>query len=494
MRTLSDIQKKLLATEFPGMSFEGDPDIERYFELRSRGMQADALALYNTRLRRKYPDDIKRAELLRCFRSRDPRYRELLAESMAVLAERALSRTTGIISLLTKDIDSVDMTDAYSVIKLAEDLLAFISPDRYVAISFTERYARYATILAFRQAQMERTAELIRLYVTDTLESVEDFKKDRAEKERQSKKKELLKHGSTSPHFDLSRVTFSPDDLAHILIPSSITKTEDKVIAFCVKYWNRYSDVAFEKTIFLYSKKYGTKHSDVFLAIKNGRSHGWKDEEILNAVLSNVVTGYYYSITGDLYLQRGWALYKQSAEIAVAKVPEPVTLPVPRIAKKKNKKTHRQHHATLKPRVITKRSTGRFLPFKPTVSALPSTEKISSTQAFIPNSIADIIRKNTGKTYTVYKELFFRKIRPAIREVLASSTSRKGDVFGNRQNDAEEIIYQYLFAHYADPYQNWKDSIERKQIEAQGYAVPEIEPIIEKWIRTTSGLENSARA
>jgi hypothetical protein len=503
MRTLSDTQKKILSAEFPGMSFEGDPDIERYFELRSRGMQSDALALYNTRLRRKYPDDAKRAELLRCYRSHDPHYRELLGESMVVLAERALSRATGIISLLTRDIDSVDMTDAYSVIKLAEGLLAFISPDRYAAIAFTERYARYATILSFRQRQMERTAELIRLYVTDTVASVEEMKKERAERKRQSAKRERLGKASSAPSFDLSRVAFTADDVTRIVIPSSIVKIEDKVIAYCAKYWDRYTDIAFEKTIFLYSRKYGTKHSDIYQAVKNGRTHGWKDEETLNAVLANVVTGYYYSITGDLYLQRAWARYKLGAEltsIVAPALPEP-ELPTPR---------KRQR------RVSIGKPKGRIVPFKPAktaeraapiapVTAIPSVAPVkakkrskpvivATSRAFVPNSIADIIKKHTGKTYTVYKDLFFMKIRPSIRSVLASSATKKGDVFGKRQNEAEELVYRYLYAHYADPYQDWDASDDRKKLGEIGYPIPSIETVIDHWIKTTNGRESSARA
>lgn len=497
MRTLSDIQKKILATEFPGMSFEGDSDIERYFELRSRGRQSDALAIYNTRLRRKYPDDAKRAELLRCYRSRDPHYRELLGESMTLLADRALARTTGIISLLTRDIETVDMTDAYSVIKLAEELLAFISPDRYAAISFTERYARYAAILSFRQPQMERTAELIRLYVTDTVESVEEFKKERAERKRQTAKRERLNRNASSPSFDLSRVSFTANDIARIVIPESVVKTEDKVIAYCAKYWNRFSDVAFEKTIFLYARKYGTKHSDIFQAVKNGRSHGWKDEEILNAVLANVVSGYYYSITGDLYLQRAWARYKSSAEgmsVSAPATPAPTALPIPPAlpaarprAAKKRKAIPRPAAAKKPARASAKRPATRVVPFK-----LSAT--IATPGAFVPNSIADIIRNRTGKTYTVYKDLFFMKIRPSIRSVLSSSSRIKGDVFGKRQNEAEELVYRYLNAHYEDPYQDWKECAERKKLEEIGFQVLSIESVIDHWIKTTNGPENSARA
>ena len=71
MRTLSELQKRILKTEFPDMNFESDTDIERYFELRSIGRQGDALDLYNSRLRRKYPNDEQRTLLMRYYRSHD---------------------------------------------------------------------------------------------------------------------------------------------------------------------------------------------------------------------------------------------------------------------------------------------------------------------------------------------------------------------------------------------------------------------------------------
>ncbi len=509
---MTELQRRILKEEYPTMSLDGDLDIERYFEMRRQGRQADALALYNGRLRKKYPNDIVRERLLRYYRVRDPRYAEILHESMIDLAERLVTRVTYVIGLLTKDIDSVDMSDAYSVIKLAEGLLAVISPDRYVAISFTEKYVRYAKALGYRQEAMERTAELIRLYVTDALESVQDFKKDREERRKQRARQAERQRHAQRPGFDLSRIVFGDEDLRRIQIPQTITRTEDVVIAFCAKYWNLTSDPAFEKTVFLFARKYRTNHHDIFQAIKNGRDHGWKDEEILNAVLANVVTGYYYSISGDVYLQRAWARCKSTMALDASSgpqpalaLPAPIATPAKPIRPRKAKATAGKAKASApakarnaaakpgKPRATaiagaarkTRIAEGktRIKPFTPEspVSARKK-PKLPQAPAFRPNSVADMIRTMTGKTYTVYKDLFFREIRPSIRTVLASNRSRKGLSFGGRQNDAEEILYDFLHEHYDDPYQNWKESAERKAIEELGYAVPALEPVIAEWI------------
>jgi len=468
------------------MNFESDTDIERYFELRSIGRQADALDLYNSRLRRKYPNDEQRTLLMRYYRSHDERYREILRDNMVSLAERAVARTTNIITVLTKDIDSVNMTDAYSVIKLAEGILSIISPDRYIAISFTEKYVRYAKIMEYRIPQMERTAELIRLYVTETLESVQELKKEHTERRKQRDRMHAMQKRS-APGFDLSKIVFTPEDVARIILPKTITRTEDIVIAYCIRYWKMVYDTAFERTIFLYSRKYKTHHSDIFLAIKNGVTHGWKDEEILNSVLANVVTGYYYNISGDLYLQRTWARYKQSSTIpGIAMTPGAPALP-PIIKAVHARKKKNPVARTLRKKAVSVQPKKAIKPVKPFVppKSKPIKKNLVLPRAptFIPNSISDMIRKQTGKTYTVYKELFFRGIRPSIRNVLVSSLINKGNLFGNKQNEAEEIIYNFLYEHYNDPYQNWKESEERKKVEKIGYAMPALEQVIAGWIK-----------
>jgi hypothetical protein len=489
MRTLSDIQERILKEEFPNISFESDIDVERYFELRNAGRQSEALSLYNNRLVRKYPDEAKRTLLLRYYRSHDPRYRAVYKESLESLADTLVSRTRKIIEILTKDIDAVKMTDAYAVIKMAEGLLSVISPDRYVAISFTEKYVRYAKVLDFRFDQMERTAELIRLYVTDTIESVQEFKRERDE-QKKVLSREQKRQRARQPTFDLSRIVFSQEDIARIIIPQSITRTEDIVVAYCLRYWNLFNDQAFEKTIFLYSRKYKTRHHDIFQAIKNGRQHGWKDEEILNAVLANVITGYYYSISGDIYLQRTWARMKESYQIGGTPA-LPQTSERERTVTRTGKKRQTAKKAILakkmkaeqekKKVVVQATRTKQVTPFKK--AARVATPAVPATPAFVPNSIADIIRKMTGKTYTVYKELFFKGIRPSIRTTLSASSTKRGNIFDNKQNDAEELVYRFLFDHYSDPYQNWKDSAEKTKVEAYGYVLPEIEPIIARWIK-----------
>jgi hypothetical protein len=499
MPILTDIQQRILKEEYPNINLESDTDVERYFELRHANRQAEALQLYNTRLVRKYPDAERRALLLKCYRSRDPYYAKLLQESQILLADRLVHRTTAIILLLTREIDSVNMTDAYSVIKLAEGLLAIISPDRYEAIAFTEKYVRYSKLLGYRFSQMERTAELIRLYVTDTLESVQDLIKEKEEKKKQQHRLQQL-HSREQPAFDLSRIVFSQKDLDRILLPPSVTRTEDQVIGYCFRYWNLVSDPAFERTIVLYSRKYRTRHGEIYQAVKTGRIRNWKDEEILNAVLANVVTGYYYNISGDLYLQHTWARYKsqlgETPAVAASgtgpnlapvrkatRKARPVSGKSPVSAQKEQTGRNVKDAGSLRTVRPAPAARSKVTPFKArTRETGKNRPGVPPAPKLMANSIADIIRKMTGKTYTVYKELFFRGIRPSIRTALASAKTRKGLSFDSSQNDAEELVFGFLFEHYNDPYQNWAESDECHRIEDLGFHLPEIEPVIRGWI------------
>jgi hypothetical protein len=134
-------------------------------------------------------------------------------------------------------------------------------------------------------------------------------------------------YGFSGPAIDFSRVVFSPADLARIEIPPRFSSLEDQTLAFCVKYWNLINDSAFERILFLYSRKFGKKNYDVFLAIRRGRAAKRRDDEILASVLSALTTGYYYSIQGDRYLQRNWNSLKYALENAgrVRALPAPAS-------------------------------------------------------------------------------------------------------------------------------------------------------------------------
>ena len=309
---ITELEKQVLKQEYPQVSLSEDLDIERYFELRKTGHLNEALLLYNGKLKRKYPDDSMRYELMSSYRRRSHRFQELLTENLINLAQKTIMQIKQVIGFITEKIANLDTNDVYNVIQECEKIVSAVSSDRFASISFTEKYARYADIIGFKQAAMKKSAELIRLYVTDTLSSVKAYRDEQDEILSRQKRERAAYRPPTT--LDFSKIIFTKEQVDSIIISPDIKRVEDQVIAYTLKYWPVYADGGFENIVLLYSRKYRTNNFNIFQAIKIGRFRNWKDEEILQAVLLNLVNGYYYSISGDLYLQREWARLKLSIE------------------------------------------------------------------------------------------------------------------------------------------------------------------------------------
>ncbi|MDR1374713.1 MAG: hypothetical protein LBJ24_07055 [Treponema sp.] len=326
---LSAILDELFHLEYPNLHADHDPDIERYYYLRSTGQSQDALALYQSRLRPRYPGGEFRTALMRSYRSRDPAFKGLLAQGYRALGLRSLERIKRTIAYIAQKAASYNPKDVYSTIRAAEDILLALPKGRYEAVAGMERLFRYTRALELQVKPMAQAADLVRAYMTDSLSVVEEEMR-RLEavqrREQEQEQRRLVKadwqhylwqkkHGAQGGSMlDLSAVVFSAEDLARIEIPGHLKRLEDQILAYCVKYWNLINDAAFERILFLYSRKYGSKNYDVFLAIRRGRLGKKRDDEILAAVMSSLVTGYYYSIQGDRYLQRSWNTIKYALQ------------------------------------------------------------------------------------------------------------------------------------------------------------------------------------
>ena len=539
MRQLTELDIYILKQEFPQLSLTEDPDIERYFEFRSLNRQAEALRLYNTKLVRRYPDDNMRVQLITYYRKHDYRFHILLTDSLVQLADRTVIQVKRVIVFFADTIAPLKRAAVYTIIKVCEKVINAISPDRFAAISFTEKYARYAERLMYHAVDMRQAADIIRMYITDTISSVREYREERDRKDAQEKARKEFQKTQASV-IDFSKIVFTKEQIASIIIPSSIARVEDKVLAYIMKYWDRYADGAFENMLLLYSRKYGTNHYAVFHAVKVGRVRNWKDEELLHAVLANVAQGYYYSITGDLYLQRAWKQLKLNLEPSVPttksllsptvkneKSAKRSPQPTEKAAVKKNDKVEKVPSAKRKQRkegkiipavtvsisgstvtavkkeaqttaaaitaLIPGAETSSVKPAAPIKSASmqPTAEKAAaSVQIYpinfnspkaLPVSIAETVKKVTGKSYGIYRDLFFKEVRSAIRTILQHSAMQKLSFFGSEQNNAENIIYQFLETNYDNPYQQWQGSKEQADVFEQGFRIDSLEPIIRLW-------------
>jgi hypothetical protein len=341
---IAEIQDELLRLEYPNLLPDHDPDIERYYYLRSIGQARDAMAIYQNRLRVRYPEEQFRTWLLRAYRSHDPSFRGLLARGYRMLGARSLERVKGTLETIARLAESFNEKDVYSTIKTVESILQFLPRERYEAISGMDRYSRYANVLNLRLKSILKATELVRAYLTDSLLVVEEERRRRADALKRMENDERArlvkadwdsyyyqkKFGIRPGSMDLSAVVFSPEDLNRIEIPY-YSRVEDQILAYCIKYWNFVDDPAFERILFLYSRKYGKKNYEVYTAIRRGRHSKLRDDEILASIMSVLVTGYYYSIQGDIYLQRNWNSVKSALSAQKA---GKLALPAPKTSAK----------------------------------------------------------------------------------------------------------------------------------------------------------------
>jgi hypothetical protein len=471
---IPEIQDELLRLEYPYLLPDHDPDIERYFYLRGTGRFQDALRVYESRLKPRYPADEFRTSLMRSYRSRHPLFPKLLGLAYRSLAARSMERIRRSIEYISGKVEAFNKRDVYSTIKTAEDILRFFPQERYEAVEGIERYARYARTLGFHANSMGKAADLVRAYLTQTLPVVENERR-RQENQRQRQKdrelRQLVKLDWQSYQWqkthgmallvDFSSVVFSPEDLRRIEIPRALSSLEDQTLAYCVKYWNLVNDPAFERILFLYSRKYGTKHHDVYLAIRRGRMAKQRDDEILASVLSSLIRGYYYSIRGDRYLQIRWNSMKsllrqgpetsapESAGSSPAKTGADKT---PAAGKKKTRPA-----AAFRRRGQKKRKPGRWA----------------------AGSVSGRLQELSGRSYDLYQDLFLAKARPAIRSVLGAGKGR----FFKLPERAETLIYNFLKSHYSDPYMNWEESEEQKTLARMGFELKSLLPVIDECYR-----------
>lgn len=576
MKQLTELDRYILKQEFPQLSLTEDPDIERYFEFRAQNRQADALKIYNAKLIHRYPDSRTRVLLMTYYRRHDARFQLLLADSLARLAETTITQVKKIIVFFTGTVAPLKTAKVYSIIQVCEKVISAISSDRFAAISFTEKYVRYADTLRYHAEEMRQAADMLRMYITDTISSVREFREERVRDARERNRKAAQQ--SHVSMIDFSKITFTRQQIAAITIAPSIRRTEDKVLAYTVKYWDRYDDGAFENTLLLYSRKYGTNHYAVFQAVKIARIRKWKDDELLHAVLANVAQGYYYSISGDLYLQRSWKQIKLKLEAGAP--PEEAAAPSAKPKRQKKAKASARKPRSEKAAAAAKspqdkkmrgaagtqrgssalKTTARAVSVQPITTELSpkpdspvraaraerkaekaaasaqsakraasiptapqSTKRTASVQpapsGFVRNtevppaqkaagkqpqdsagkqaaplriypqptpkegqlSIADTVKKVTGKSYGIYRELFFKEVRTSIRAILQYSAIHKLSFFGSEQNNAEDIIYQFLETNYDNPYQQWQGSQDQADVLEEGFRIDSLEPIIRHW-------------
>jgi hypothetical protein len=81
----------------------------------------------------------------------------------------------------------------------------------------------------------------------------------------------------------------------------------------------------------------------------------------------------------------------------------------------------------------------------------------------------------SGHSYDLYQDQFFTQVRYSIRKVLSQGKS----LFFPIPPRAEELVYNFLRAHYTDPFMEWKESPEYQALSKLGFALESINPVID---------------
>jgi len=95
-------------------------------------------------------------------------------------------------------------------------------------------------------------------------------------------------------------------------------------------------------------------------------------------------------------------------------------------------------------------------------------------------SVSDRLRELSGRSYDVYEDRFLTKARSSIRKILGTG---KG-LFFNLPEEAEDLVFNFLRDHYSDPYMDWENSGDRRNLLTMGFDLPTLQPIIDECYRT----------
>jgi hypothetical protein len=475
-----DVRELILERVFPDLRYGGDPDIERYFELRASGRMLDALAIYKTRLRPRYPDDAKRVILLKLYRTHAPAFGNFLHGILMERANEIVDRIRNNIDALVSPLTGTPMRDTYAVLKAVERIARLLPDDTESARAMAWSYAEYARMLDHRKLEAERVGFLLSEFYDQAVvddDTPADFiaaslatEESRRTENRETRKKNF---------FDLSRIEFDQADVRRIEIAQGFDRDEDIVLAYCYKYWLRIDDPAFERIIWLYSRKYETRHYDVFKAIKTGRHRKYSDDDILTMVATTLATRYSYTVQGDLYMQMAWRRLKAN-----------LYAPSPMVAKQEARQPRSRKRTAPKPAPIQAEPSS--VPAeKPrlrraTVSPSPI-RKEPRPQTPMPRlqptgSISDKIKRLSGRAYDVYKELFLASVRSHIHAALMHHRAKPG-ISGDDINRAENIVYEFMERNYANTYMDWTSSEYKTRIGELGVSMESLDDIIEACYR-----------
>jgi hypothetical protein len=514
-----------------------DTDLSLYYELFKNGNKEGAKNLYRNSLEKKYPYEDKRVELMRCYRTKDPRFPYVYTDAINELADRLAFRISAHIDGIINCFSDIG-PDPMSVLKaIQKTLRQFFPSGQDAAYDMIERLEAYSSAMNYREIEFLDAADLLKGYIDNSIFKTDEELREAKEKqdeeiersieERDRKRAERTRHSRKRYVIDLRKVQFSREDLAEIRIDSRLKRKAHKVLAYCKLYWQRINDPDFERKIFLYSKKYNTKHYDIFRTIKDGRLRNAGDDVLLLEVFNHLSLGYEYSISEDLYMRQVWqrikpfpvsapaadtrrktkpaaaakpaaaetgppkqgrppaakkpaAAAKPAAEVQPA-APEPkpaaVKKPVPAPAEPKPPAAETKPAKQERPPAPEKKQPAVRQPKEPKAAAKPA---VKTKPPAAPTPAAESLQRKVDKLpsgpFKNYHRLFRTKLVTFIEEYLIRDAITLGNMKLEEKGleEAKDQIHRFIMDNYGRADYDWTRSPERKKVEDQGFLVPEL--------------------
>lgn len=515
---IREIDKQILELVYPELKYGEDPDIERYFDYRSQGRMFDALVIYQSKLKPRYPDDAKRIELLALYRKKSPLFSQYLYELLSERAGIIIRQLKINLDALLMPLENISLKNTYRVLKAVETIARLLPEDNEQALDMLSFYETVSQILQYRTKAFKKLCKLLSdFYEQTAIKELEAFDflslNESALLEQKRREEEYRKHAN---YFDISKIEFDEADRQAIEISPRLERNEDKVLAFCYKYWLRIDDAAFERIVFLYSQKYRSKHYDIFRTIKFCRKRKYSDDDILTMVATALSTDYSYTVQGDIYMQETWRRLKSNLygteKPQAIKTTTPSQISVAPVAKTMTPVTTNNVVASGSPKKVPSEQKHEIRASKRTIPVLQPVKKQETpkktnkeslslvkelerrrkllTKPIKPlhqekahliytGSISDKIRKISGRSYDVFQDLFLSKVRTFIQDALHKARIPGEKGLGDKLGMAEDLVYACMKKNYLNTYFDWPNSHEYKQLKEYGFDLQTLDGIIE---------------
>ena len=146
-----------------------DTDLSLYYELFKNGSKEKAKQLYRDSLQKKYPYEEKRVELMRCYRTKDPRFPFVYTDAINELAERLAERIAVHIDGIIECFSTVG-SNPMSMLKAIQQVLRqFFPPGQDAAYDMIERLEAHASAMDYRVREFLTAADLLKGYLDNSI-------------------------------------------------------------------------------------------------------------------------------------------------------------------------------------------------------------------------------------------------------------------------------------------------------------------------------------